>query len=138
VRAANCGTLAEVSTLQKEIQYSSRTRASTNSFKHVQRLRHALADLLDQLPASLRDGPEAKLLKDETDRKIYNIVQLIYRAKKYEGRSKDVEFSRASMREHWRAGYNDAVRTLRHPEVLQRPTNHEGVFTFDLHSDGRE
>jgi patatin-like phospholipase len=81
-----------------------------------------LADLLDQLPASLRDGPEAKLLRDETDRQIYNIVQLIYRAKKYEGHSKDFEFSRASMREHWRAGYNDPVRTLRHLEVLQRST----------------
>jgi len=38
------------------------------------------------------------------------------------------DFSRASTREHWRAGYHDAVRTLRHPEVLERPTNHEGVF----------
>jgi Patatin phospholipase len=25
------------------------------------------------------------------------------------------------MEEHWRAGYHDAVRTLRHPEALQRP-----------------
>ena len=51
-------------------------------------------------------------------------------------RSKDYEFSRSSMEEHWSAGYHDAVRTLRYPEVLQRPTNHEGVFTFDL--DRRE
>ena len=29
-------------------------------------------------------------------------------------------------------------RTLRHREVLQRPTNHEGVFAFDLAVDGRE
>ena len=63
---------------------------------------------------------------------------MIYRAKNYEGHSKDYEFSRASMQEHWRAGYHDAVRTLRHPEVLQRPTNHEGVFTFDLDRDGHE
>ena len=42
------------------------------------------------------------------------------------------------MEEHWRAGYHDARRTLRQPEVLQRPDNHEGVFTFDLAADGRE
>jgi NTE family protein len=42
------------------------------------------------------------------------------------------------MEEHWQAGYLDAVRTLRHPEVLQRPENREGVFTFDLAQDGRE
>jgi NTE family protein len=42
------------------------------------------------------------------------------------------------MDEHWRAGYRDAVRTLRHHEALERPTNHEEVFTFHLHKDGRE
>jgi len=42
------------------------------------------------------------------------------------------------MQDHWRAGYDDAIRTLRHPAVLERPTNHEGVFTFDLNCDGRE
>lgn len=46
--------------------------------------------------------------------------------------------SRLTMQEHWRAGYHDAARTLRYPEVLQRPTNPEGLFTFDLHQDGRE
>jgi NTE family protein len=45
-------------------------------------------------------------------------------------------FSRASMQEHWRAGYRDAIRTLRHPEVLERPANHQGVFTFGLANDG--
>ncbi len=42
------------------------------------------------------------------------------------------------MEEHWRAGYHDTIRTLRHPEVLERPTGAEGVFTFDLAHDGRE
>ena len=36
------------------------------------------------------------------------------------------------MEEHWTSGYNDAVRTLRHPEVLQRPNGRGGFFTFDL------
>jgi NTE family protein len=42
------------------------------------------------------------------------------------------------MQEHWRAGYHDARRTLRHPEVLKHPTNKDGVFTFDLERDGQE
>jgi NTE family protein len=131
-------TIAEVSTRQKEIQYSSRTRAGTDNFKHVQRLRRALADLFKKLPEDLQAGPEAKLLQPDGDHKVYNIVHLIYRAMNYEGHSKDYEFSRASMQEHWCVGYHDAVRTLRHPEVLERPANHEGVFTFDLADDGRE
>ncbi len=36
------------------------------------------------------------------------------------------------MEDHWRAGYADTVRTLRYPEVLERPRNIEGVFTFDI------
>jgi len=129
---------AEVSTRQKEIQYSSRTRASTDSFKRIQRLRRVTADLLDKLPEELRRSPEAALLRNVADRKVYNIVHLIYRAKSYEGPAKDYEFSRRSMEDHWRAGYYDVVRTLRHPGVVERPTNHEGVLTFDLAADGRE
>ena len=131
-------TMAEVATRQKEIQYSSRTRAGTDTFKYIQRIRRALADLQDKLPDELRNTPETQFLRSAADRKVYNIVHLIYRAKSYEGDSKDYDFSRASMREHWRAGYHDAVRTLRHPEVLARPRNDEGVSIFDLAQDGRE
>jgi NTE family protein len=42
------------------------------------------------------------------------------------------------MEDHWRAGYHDTIRTLRHPEVLERPRNQEGVVTFDLADHGRE
>ena len=130
--------LAEVATRHKEIQYSSRTRASTDQFKRVQRLRHALASLLSNLPDDLRTSEEAKLLSPEADRKAYSIIQMVYRSRHYESHSKDYEFSRLSMEEHWRAGYHDAVRTLRHPEVLQRPDDQDGVRTFDFLKDGRE
>ena len=131
-------TMPEVLTRQKEIQYSSRTRANSDRFKHEQKLRNALADLLDKLPGELRSGPEYAALKPVAERKVYSLVQLIYRSKHYEGDSKDYEFSRTSMREHWRAGYHDTVRALRHPEVLQRPASVEGVSMFDLAQDGRE
>ena len=128
----------EVMTREKEIRYSSRTRASTEQFKHIQKVRRAAAGLIEKLSEDLRNSPEAKLLGTAADRKVYNIIHLIYGAKNYEGHSKDYEFSRRSMGEHWRCGYHDARRTLRHREVLQRPNNHEGVFTFDLAADGRD
>jgi NTE family protein len=90
------------------------------------------------LPDELKNSPEAELLRPAVDRKVYNIVELIYRASRYEGHSKDYEFSRVAMEKHWRAGYHDARRTLRHRQVLERPTNPEGVFTFDLAADGPE
>jgi NTE family protein len=130
--------IAEVETRRKEIIYSSRTRASTSSFKRMQRMRHAAAKLSADMPEHVRNSPEMEVLQPMIEHKAYNIIQLIYRAKTYEGHSKDYEFSRRSMEEHWRAGYHDAVRTLRHPEVLSRSKTPDGVFTFDLDIDGRE
>jgi len=130
--------MLDVITREKEIRYSSRTRAGTDQFKHIQKLRRAAAGLLENLPADPKNSPEARLLGTAADRKVFNIVHLIYNARRYEGHSKDYEFSRASMEEHWRAGYHDARRTLRHPEVLERLKNLEGFFTFDLAQDSRE
>jgi len=129
--------LMEADLRQKEIRYSSRTRAATDQFKDRQMLRRAARKLLVQLPKALREKPEAKLLEKEADDKVYNIIHLIYRSKNYEGTSKDYEFSRRTMEEHWKSGYDDAVRTLEHPEVLQLPKGPDGVFTFDRFRDRR-
>jgi len=122
----------DVLTRQKEIQFSSRTRANSDRFKQMQMLRNVLARLLEQLPEPLKDLPEVQTLKDEARHNVYNLVQLIYRARNYEGHSKDYEFSRRSMEDHWAAGYADTTRALSRPEVLERPTNREGVAIFDF------
>ena len=129
--------LNEVDLRTKEIRYSSRTRLGTDEFQKMQRLRRAVDHLLRELPEERRNDPEWKLLESEADEKVYNVVHLIYRANKYEGACKDYEFSRQTMVEHWKAGCNDTIRTLRHPQVLQRPTNAEGFGAFDLAIDGQ-
>jgi len=123
--------LGEANVRQKEIQFSSRTRAATDQYKRAQKLRIAFASLLKDLPAELLDRPEVKMLAAEADEKVCNIVQLIYDAKNYEGIAKDYEFSRRTMEEHWAAGYEDVVRAISHPEVLEHPDKMEGVRTFD-------
>jgi NTE family protein len=90
------------------------------------------------MPSEVRQSPEAELLAQEADTKVYNIIHTIYRAQSYEGSSKDYEFSRRTMEEHWESGYSDMQQTLRHPEVLQRPESPDGVFTFDLAMQGRK
>jgi NTE family protein len=124
--------LAEAMIRQKEIQYSSRTRAATDGFEQVQKLRHAIGAALAKVPAEIAKLPEFDPLKEATDHSVYNIVHLIYRAKQYEGDAKDFEFSRLSMEEHWRAGHRDAVATLKQREIFERPKDREGVFTFDI------
>lgn len=126
--------LVDIELRQKEIRFSSRTRAATDGFMRMQSLRRALGRLIELVPPdSLVEADEdVKQLLTEADDKVYNVVHLIYRAKRYEGTSKDYEFSRRTMEEHWKSGYQDAVRTLRHPEIFRRPTSPDGVSIFDL------
>jgi NTE family protein len=122
----------------KDIRYSSRTRAATELARREEELRVALAHMLRQVPEALRETEQVRLLAEEAEERALNIIQLIYHARRYEGAAKDYEFSRRSMQEHWHAGYDDAVRTLRHPDVLRRHAPAGRVFTFDLAQQGRE
>ena len=127
--------MTDVMTREKEIRYSSRTRANTDRFAQVQRLRNAIAAALAKLPPEQRSSAELAPLTDMADRAVFNIVHLIYRSRRYEGHAKDYEFSRLSMEEHWQAGREDAARALLKPEVFQRPNSCGGVFVFDIGRD---
>jgi NTE family protein len=127
--------LVEVDVRQKEIVYSSRTRAATDQYKNVQKLRIAVGNILKQMPDEMRTSWEAKLLAQEVDDKVCNIVHLIYRARKYEGIAKDFEFSRRTMEEHWKSGYDNAQRALAEPDVMRLPDRMEGVRIFDVCKD---
>jgi len=127
--------MPEVMTRLKEIRYSSRTRSNTQRFIDFQKIRYAVADFLDTLPDNLKNKKEHEFLRSIATRHIYNIIHLIYRPQNYEGTTKDYEFSRLSMEDHWKAGYYNTVHSLRHPETLQRHDSTEPVVTFDFLSD---
>lgn len=127
--------LNSVAVRQKEIQYSSRTRAITDQLQRLQKVRSAIATLMKDAPAAVKESPEGRLVAEFADPKDYNVVHLIYRTAPYELESKDYNFSRHSMLEHWRAGRRDAHHALRHKEIFERPTTPEESFrTFDFRS----
>ncbi|WP_029617688.1 DUF3734 domain-containing protein [Pseudorhizobium marinum] len=64
------------------------------------------------------------------DHKVCSVVHLIYGTEMHEGHSKDYEFSRLTMLDHWKAGYQDARRTLENPAIYERPKNRELAFDF--------
>ena len=74
-------------------------------------------------------------LSRQMDHQPIDIVHLIYRDKPYELDSKDYEFSRAMVEEHWAAGARDMRNTIAHPEWLERATDN-GVTTYDLTEPG--
>jgi len=130
--------IAEVAERQKDITFSSRTRLNTDVFAYIQQLRNQVRRLLEKLPKDQREMPEALALAKLANHASMNIIHLIYRRKSHETHSKDYNFSRASMEEHWKAGYNDTVRTLRHGDWLDPPPPEKGVVTHDVHRHGRD
>ena len=127
-------TLAEASEREKDIRYSSRTRLNTTYELRRQATVQAAQRLLARLPARLRDDPDARLLAAIPCEASVDVVHLIYRSKHYESHSKDYEFSRASMLEHWAAGLADTQATLEDPRWLDRDRRASGVHVFDLAS----
>ncbi|HEX7885409.1 MAG TPA: patatin-like phospholipase family protein [Phenylobacterium sp.] len=129
-------TLLEAAEREKDIRFSSRTRHNTDVQLQLHNTKVALQRLIDRLPPDHDGGEELDLLRAFAHESSVGIVQLIYRAKLYEGNSKDYEFSRVTMQEHWRAGLADVRRTLEPSQWLNRPRK-PGVTTYDLTGDGR-
>lgn len=117
---------------EKDIRFSSRTRFNTDMMRRMHETRDAAKRLYDKLPPGLKNDPDAKALaRGNADPRV-TIAHLIYRQAKYEHQSKDYEFSRRSMLDHWDAGKADVARTLAHPEWCARHDAATRVNVFDL------
>ncbi len=125
-------TMSEVMERQKDITYSSRTRRNTDALASNLNLQQAIADLMTKLPPALRDDPSVAAVQAQLTHQPIDIFHLIYRDKPYETESKDYEFSRATVEEHWTAGMRDMFETMSHPEALRSDVQTNGVTTFDL------
>lgn len=126
-------TLADAAEREKDIRFSSRTRMNTDANLKQRKVRIACAKLLAKLPKSLQDDPDFAILKEAAEENAVTVVQLIYRDKPYEGGTKDYEFSRKTMVEHWSSGVEDARRTMAHRAEIKRRPADGGTKTFDVH-----
>jgi NTE family protein len=131
-------TLLEAAEREKDIRFSSRTRMNTDKNKKLHEARKAVRDLISRLPAEFKDDPSVKFLSEAAKENTITVVHLIYRSKNYESSSKDYDFSRVGMVEHWNAGARDVHLSMRHKDWLERPQSGETMVTYDLASDGTE
>ena len=125
--------MMEVSSRQKDIQYSSRTRAVTDQVLRMQKMRQALQRTIAKLPEAARQDPEIRAIADMARHRSYNIIHLIYQTKLHEGHSRDYEFGLSAMRAHWQSGLDDIRRTLADPRRLDPPAPELGIVTHDVH-----
>jgi NTE family protein len=131
-------TLLEAAEREKDIRYSSRTRMNTDKNRQIHEARKALRDLMGKLPDDLKNDPSVKFLCEAAKENTVTVVHLIYKSKNYESSSKDYDFSRVGMVEHWSAGVRDVHLSVRHTEWLERPQSGESMVTYDLTGDGTE
>lgn len=127
--------LAGVLSRQKDIMYSSRTRFNTDQMAEKLRNRKTILELIGKLPAKQRSHPDIQALAHANRSAHIDIVHLIYRQSPFELESKDYEFSRATVNEHWMAGQRDMQRTIAHPDLLMRARVDDGVTVYDLAHD---
>lgn len=127
--------MAEVLARQKDITYSSRTRAATTRFSQTFRLRQQLRHALERVPPERRTEADERLLADLDEPGVVDILHLIYRTKHWESDNKDYEFSSTSFAEHRGAGRADAAATLKHRDWFRPPTIEQGVVTHDVHDE---
>ena len=124
----------EVQDRQKDIQYSSRTRAMTDFMADAQHYRRMLREVLERVPAKVRAAdPWCRQAQQYASDHQYAVIHLVYQDKEWEGQSKDYEFSPQSMREHWSSGLIDIQRTLAHESWLELPPEGKEFVTHDCH-----
>ncbi|WP_031235336.1 patatin-like phospholipase family protein [Asticcacaulis sp. AC402] len=116
-------TMDEVQERVKDITYSSRTRMNTDAFLEKYRLRHAIRALAEhvsdadrkrlcehKLPADFFSDTNVSLTEGANGR--VSLVHIINRSNRHEIQSKDFDFWRESVREHWRDGMADAREAM--------------------------
>ena len=126
--------IKDVGLRQKEITFSSRTRLVTDVFKREFALKNRLRSLLERMPEALlteQDRVEKQALCQLPQ---LSILELIYEHTAYEGESRDYEFSRRSMNEHWTRGYNQTRATLAQKDWLEMP-GEAGIVSHDIDRD---
>jgi NTE family protein len=111
-------TVLEAIEREKDIRYSSRTRRNTEAILQKHDAKMAIRSLLNALPPELASTEVAGRVCALARENAVTVVQLVYRDKPYESSSKDFEFSRQSMLEHWSTGHQDICRTMTRRESM--------------------
>jgi len=109
----NPKTLDDVFKRYKDIMYSSQDRLHLEEFIEILRLKRELHYIYEKLPPDLQNDSEIKRLHDlEICPEIMHFVRFLYTAPHSELSSKDFEFSKLSMEERIKTGYQDGMKAV--------------------------
>ncbi len=116
----------DVETRSKDILYTSRTAHHIGHVNNRHNLQKALSHVLSKLPDNLKNDAVVKELKSFATDSNFDIVHIVYDAPAYEVKSKDCEFSKASIRDRADHGYVDMQKALEKSPWAQENPSHVG------------
>jgi NTE family protein len=128
-------TLWQVAGREKDIRYASRARSHIARQKQIHHLRHIISELSNAMPEKIRSSLEVKELASWGCRTTIHIARLVAAGIDGEDQMKDIDFTPASVRSRWQAGYADTRRML-DLSPWDRPVDPvEGVIIHTLLAD---
>ena len=123
--------IAEVQTRQKDILYATRSRHTLKDYRRMQDIRRAFCALSEKLPPELQELREMETLTRLLGGPRLTIIRLTYPGQDWGMPSKDINFSRGSIKWRWDQGYRDALRAVEQEGWLNLPPT-TGALIYEL------
>ena len=123
--------LDEVLERHKDIQYASKQRFQTAHAMELAELRGALMRLVDKLPKELKADADVRQLAALCDKRDWTLVRLINARLTHVSSTKDFEFSRATVDEHWFGGLQDIRQIVSNREYIEPTQLGPGMRFYD-------
>jgi NTE family protein len=131
------GSIWEVMTRQKDVQYASRTDVQVMRQKQIHCLRHVIAELIARLPETERQDADVKALAGYGCVTKMHVVRLLSPTLAGENLTKDIDFSPVGIRTRWQAGYDSTMRVIEDAPWEQDSDPLEGFVLHDVRDNAR-
>ncbi len=129
-------TMWEVAHRQKDVQYSSRVTSHITRQLEAHRLRHAIAELVEQMPEQLKASPAIQEIAELGCLTRMHVVRLLAPQLDHEDQTKDVDFSAKGIARRREAGYEDAKSAIALAPWVGEFEAHEGVLLHEAAPGG--
>ena len=107
------GSIWDVMSRQKDIQFASRADSHIARQKQIHRLRHVITELASQLPPAKRNNAEVRELTAWGCRTTMHVAHLVAPRLKGEDHTKDIDFTVGGIESRRQAGHRDTLDMLR-------------------------
>ena len=125
-------TIDEVQTRQKDVLYASRSKMHIDDYLRMHELRSLVRVMYEQIPPELRTPEESQALTKVGADTIMHIVRLVYAGRDWHMASKDINFSRGSIKWRWQQGYQDGLQAVKNAAWLCVVPAETGVVVHEL------